>query len=250
MSNLTDALIAAKLIGAQGGGSGGGSGLPEITTEPVEILAEQNVNFSDQDGMYMGGVSGQYSINVGDNITVAWDGVPYDCVASELNSLAAWGNLSIAGPGSDTGEPFAMICMPGNGIEMATRSGEVHTVSISGVSFNPPAGSTLIVKDGEWTPIIPSKHPVSEIEVTIATTQSIPANSLVEINWNIIGTLPPGFSSGVLYGAIVIKNGTIRPLLIIGEISASPKTLHGYAMNLSSSAIADTLPTLKGLLYF
>ena len=26
MSNLTDALIAAKLMGAQGGGSGGGSG--------------------------------------------------------------------------------------------------------------------------------------------------------------------------------------------------------------------------------
>ena len=245
MSNLTDALIAAKLVGGSGG-SGGGSGLPEIGTVETDVIPTSTLSFSEMMGLYASQVN--FTPVVGDTYKITWDGTDYTCVAGEFNSNPYIGNLGIVGS-TDTGEPFVVLNNGGSYYFVTADTSATHTVSISGVSFNPPAGSTLIVKDGEWTPIIPSKHPVSEIEITITVIQSIPANSLIAINWTFNGHLPQGFSSGMLYGATFIKNGAIRPLLIIGEISASPKTLHGYAMNLSSSDIFDDLPTVKGLLY-
>ena len=51
MSNLTDALIAAKLIGAQGGGSGGGSGGGETTT-PLIVKIDWDDNLGPDGGYF------------------------------------------------------------------------------------------------------------------------------------------------------------------------------------------------------
>lgn len=84
MSNLTDALIAAKLVGGSGG-SGGGSGLPEITTTTTTIFAEQSVAFTDLDGIYGSDVL-NIELSGGASYTVTWDGTDYTCVAVDLGA--------------------------------------------------------------------------------------------------------------------------------------------------------------------
>jgi len=145
MSNLTDALIAAKLVGGSGG-SGGGSGLPEITTETQTIVEEQTVTVSH------GGASiaGDYAINVGNHLVVSWNGTDYPCVAGEYSDQPVWGNLSPMG-GPDTGEPFLMGYLAGTGISIMADDG-TYTISISGEVQTPSDGSVLTVIDGEWTP--------------------------------------------------------------------------------------------------
>ena len=150
MSNLTDALIAAKLVGGSGG-SGGGSGLPEIKTETVTILSEQSVAFSSMGGgVYMASIPGQYTLKAGSLITTVWEGVTYDRVIQDFGGVLAWGNLGIIGEGADTGEPFLMMYDSGNGIDIGCKSSGSHTVGLTTTATNYPDGSILIAINGEW----------------------------------------------------------------------------------------------------
>lgn len=148
MSNLTEALIAAKLVGGSGG-SGGGSGLPEIRTESVTILPEQSITLESMGGMYSTHIDGQFSLVTGSTITTVWNGVSYDCIIKDFDGLYAWGNLSIIGEGSDTGEPFLMS-YEGNGIDVVSSSGGSRTVSLATSVTNYPDGSILVAINGEW----------------------------------------------------------------------------------------------------
>ena len=157
MSNLTDALIAAKLVGGSGG-SGGGSGLPEIemTESTTPLIASQSVSFTQQGDMYMGVVIKALSIVVGDTVQVTWDGTSYVCPVFDFEGLAGWGNMSILGMGSDTGEPFLMYYGSEGGTsatEMSTlQAGASHTIALDKVTLvqSPPDGYVLMVVDGEW----------------------------------------------------------------------------------------------------
>ena len=157
MSNLTDALIAAKLVGGSGG-SGGGSGLPEIemTESTTPLIASQSVSFTQQGGFYMGAVGTELSIAVGDTVQVTWDGTSYACPVVDLQGFAGWGNMSILGMGSDTGEPFLMYYGSEGGTsatEMSTlQAGASHTIALDKVTLvqTPPDGYVLMVVDGEW----------------------------------------------------------------------------------------------------
>ena len=157
MSNLTDAIIAAKLIGAQGGGSGGGSGLPEITPgSQTVVFAEQSVSFSEgQDGLYSAMLQ-FVTIASGVTYTVTWDGTTYTCVGSEISmggqtGIVA-GNLSIGGPGEDTGEPFVLVHVSSmNGTNVTTTTAGPHTIGVTtGTPQTPPDGYVLGVDGGEW----------------------------------------------------------------------------------------------------
>lgn len=153
MSNLTDALIAAKLIGAQGGGSGGGSGLPEIKPAMVDIVPSQTIPFSDDGGQYMAEVSVDVPVLSGVPITTVWDGVEYSNTATEFQpTMIVWGNLSPFG-GPNTGEPFLGIYYTEqSGIMLAALTSQAasHVISVSSVSQNIPDGSMLVVDNGEW----------------------------------------------------------------------------------------------------
>lgn len=150
MSNLTDALIAAKLVGGSGG-SGGGSGLPEITRVTAEIFAPQGIPFSAEDGMYKTTLTREFSINDGDELDIEWDGTAYNCTVSSLEGGLVWGNLSILGAGGDTGEPFLMSYISDYGLVMYTAlTAASHNVGISSTSYNPPSGSVLITDGEEW----------------------------------------------------------------------------------------------------
>lgn len=146
MSNLTDALIAAKLIGS--GGSGGGSGLPEIKPVQSVLLPEQTLSFSSQMGKMAAQVSG-VALTVGETYTVVFDGDSFSVTATTKGASIFAGNTKILGMNPDTGEPFLLLYNAPN-LTIMARSGASHTVGIIGVSINYPDGSVLIAKNGEW----------------------------------------------------------------------------------------------------
>ena len=169
MSNLTDALIAAKLVGGSGG-SGGGSGLPDasgqadntalsvqngawaasgavlppIETSETTLFAEQSVEFTEYEGVYEAWSTGITPV-IGETYTVSWDGTDYTCTAFEFTGVPAIGNASLHG-GTDTGEPF--LIQFGGIFTLSTAAS--HTVKVFTVSQTPVDGSVLIAAGGQW----------------------------------------------------------------------------------------------------
>lgn len=108
---------------------------PFYTVDSVEtvLVEESTVSFSGvSGGIYQGKLSSTFSPTIGETYKVSWDGTVYECTCVYLGETPAIGNLSIAGVGSDTGEPFCMI-VPGNGeiIIGSNEASDSHTLSIS-----------------------------------------------------------------------------------------------------------------------
>ena len=108
---------------------------PFYTGDPVEtvLVEESTVSFADQGGMYAAAFpSTTFEATVGETYKVYWDGAAYESACVDYSGYIAIGNLSIAGAGSDTGEPFAMLVNNGRGIEIYTADTSAsHTFSIS-----------------------------------------------------------------------------------------------------------------------
>ena len=146
MSNLTDALIAAKLVGGSGG-SGGGSGLPEITTEPVVIMPQATLSFTEFQGMYIS--STDFVATDGETYTVTWDGTDYTCTTVMIKGKFLLGNIGLLG-GEDTGEPFVISDAMEQSNWITRSTAATHICKISGMAQVPPDGYVLMVVDGEW----------------------------------------------------------------------------------------------------
>ena len=108
---------------------------PFYTGDPVEtvVVEESTTVFSDEGGVYGGEVISTFSATVGNTYMVYWDGTVYESVCADYRAgLTAIGNLSIAGAGADTGEPF-IIVPNGSSIYIYTADTSAsHTFSISG----------------------------------------------------------------------------------------------------------------------
>ena len=108
---------------------------PFYTSDPVEtvLVEESTVSFSGSGGMYLAQIQSNFEATVGETYKVTWDGAAYECVCVDFRNSLFIGNLSIAGTGSDTGEPFLMCINNGSGIEIYTKDASAsHTISISG----------------------------------------------------------------------------------------------------------------------
>lgn len=104
-------------------------------TDAVEtVFVEQStVSFVDAGGFYAAEFQSTFSATVGETYKVYWDGTDYECACVYIGKAYAIGNLSIAGVGSDTGEPFVISVFNGKGLEIATTDTSAsHTISISG----------------------------------------------------------------------------------------------------------------------
>ena len=110
---------------------------PFYTGDPVEtVLVEESVvTFADAGGLYQGQFLTTFEATVGETYKVYWDGAAYESACVDYRDYIAIGNLSIAGAGSDTGEPFLMLVNNGRGIAFYTADTSVsHTFSISELS--------------------------------------------------------------------------------------------------------------------
>lgn len=238
MSNLTEALIAAKLVGGSGG-SGGGSGLPEIKTEAVTILPEQSITFSAMGGgIYYANISGQFPIAEGTTITTIWDGVSYDCAVNDFQGVLAWGNLSIVGQGADTGEPFVMIDSNGSGIDIATKSTEAsHIVETFSSSQAPADGSIMQVVNGAWQPVSPSSGGTELLPFTVRLSmksdQTISQDSSRTVTLSFLDhNFPDSWNTAVGLNCYIEKNNTIYELVLLKvEFNLSAKNAVATILN-------------------
>lgn len=108
---------------------------PFYTGDSVEtvLVEESTVPFAENHGLYVAEFPSPVSATVGETYKVYWDGTVYECTCVDFDNKPGIGNLSIAGVGSDTGEPFVMQVINGRGIIIATKDTSAsHTFSISG----------------------------------------------------------------------------------------------------------------------
>ena len=107
---------------------------PFYAYETEAVLVEEiAVSFSKSSGLYGAEFPSTFEAIVGETYKVYWDGVVYECVCVDFNSILTIGNLSIMGAGPDTGEPFFMNIHNGEGILIGTSdTSDAHTFSISG----------------------------------------------------------------------------------------------------------------------
>lgn len=143
--NLTP-ITRMEMFLKQFGGGGGGSvpkpltydympeGYPKKTMGTVTVMAEQEVAFYDDKGSLerYGNPADPFNIIEGQTYTVNWDGTEYECVCSVGSeggvSFPYIGNLSIAGLGDDTGEPFAYTSA---GLFVTLDTSASHTISVT-----------------------------------------------------------------------------------------------------------------------
>ena len=113
-------LVDGKAISATGGGGGSvpkpltfdymPAGYPTKSMQTTTLLEQQELAFTLSDGFYMASITNAFEIVVGQAYTVKWDGTEYECVgATASKNMYALGNLSMAGVGADTGEPFIYV---------------------------------------------------------------------------------------------------------------------------------------------
>lgn len=107
---------------------------PFYTGDPVEtvLVEERTVPFAENGDLYGGEFLSAIETTVGEIYKISWDGTVYECTCVDFNGTNMIGNLSIAGFGSDTGEPFVMQVVNGEGIAIGTADTSAsHTFSIS-----------------------------------------------------------------------------------------------------------------------
>ena len=107
---------------------------PFYTGDPVEnvLVEESTIPFKGNGGLYMGALESTFSATIGETYKVSWDGSVYESTCADINDNTVIGNLSIIGAGSDTGEPFIMVIMNGQKIQIGTADTSAsHTFSIS-----------------------------------------------------------------------------------------------------------------------
>ena len=84
------------------------AGYPTKSVQTTTLMEEQELAFaSGEGGSYVAYLTNAFEIAAGQTYTVKWDGTEYECVgATAGENMYVLGNLSMAGVGADTGEPF------------------------------------------------------------------------------------------------------------------------------------------------
>ena len=143
MSFDVTTLALAKSYTNQHGGSGGSvpkpltydympEGYPRKSVGTVTLMEEQEFAFTLYKGFYVAQITNAFEIAVGQTYTVKWDGTEYECVSSLADTGPIIGNLSFAGIGDDTGEPFAYVynTEQHSGMFATLDTSASHTISV------------------------------------------------------------------------------------------------------------------------
>ena len=148
---------------------------PFYTGDSVEtvLVEESTASFADTgEGFYGARFPSNFEATVGETYKVYWDGAAYECTCVILGDVWAIGNPSIAGFGSDTGEPFLMAVSNGDGITIATKNTSAsHTFSISGFA------QEVVKIDEKYLPDTVATKPEVETAQAIANNAHAIANS-------------------------------------------------------------------------
>ena len=182
-------------------------GYPKKTMGTVTVMAEQELAFALENGVYSAALTNAFEIIEGQTYTVSWDGTEYECVCYAFNSIPMLGNLSILGVGDDTGEPF--LC-----------SSNKNKVETGFVTHDTTASHTISVKtttevitpiDGNYLPTIPAD------KLPTIPADKLPAIPVIEfttnISENIANNTQPSFTvSNLSYSEIcaLVEKGNFQ----------------------------------------
>ena len=104
-------------------------GYPSKSVKTTTLLEKQELAFTASGSLYFAVLPSLLDIVGGQTYTISWDGAEYECVGSILNGgIRALGNLSIAGVGDDTGEPFLYVSAEEGFLTIETSAS--HTISV------------------------------------------------------------------------------------------------------------------------
>ena len=103
-------------------------GYPSKAMGTITLMGEQQVAFKLNRGVYAAQITNAFEVVEGQTYTVNWDGTGYECVCFVFQSILAFGNLSIAGIGDDTGEPF--LYDPAGRTFLTLDTSASHTISV------------------------------------------------------------------------------------------------------------------------
>lgn len=151
---------------------------PFYTGDPVEtvLVEESTVTFADTGyGFYAAEFPSTFEATVGETYKVSWDGTAYECTCVKFNNKPAIGNLSIAGVGSDTGEPFIIGIFNGERIQIIIADTSAsHTFSIS------TTVAPVIKIDPKYLPI--PKMTMVSISAANWTGDTAPYSQVITVN--------------------------------------------------------------------
>ena len=133
-------------------------GYPSKSVELVTLMEEQEVAFTEVEGIYGAESPVALAIGTEDKLTVLWDGVSYDVVVQEIvvgPSTSAvslvFGNLGLMGEGETTDYPFLYVDQGNSGRRWGTAdTASSHTIKVmrQQVTITPMSTDFLPVVDG------------------------------------------------------------------------------------------------------
>ena len=105
-------------------------GYPSKSVGTVTLMEEQEVAFTNSDGIYQVTAPVQFIISDGQTYTVVWDGVEYSCVGHVIRNVAYIGNPAAFGLES-TGEPFLYAISGGQYMWVSYDTSTRHTIKVT-----------------------------------------------------------------------------------------------------------------------
>lgn len=117
------------------------AGYPKKSMQTTTLIEEREFSFVlvEGRGLYVHMLTTKPEIVEGKTYTVNWDGTEYECVCFVYNSILAFGNLSIAGIGDDTGEPFFYDSAGSAFLTLDTSASHTISVKTTGEIVTPMA---------------------------------------------------------------------------------------------------------------
>ena len=118
--------------------------LAYVTTGEQVIFSQENIAFTEQNGVYASDSMPITAISSGEKVRVDFDGETYDCVAYVFDADSSSyivqgsdhifiGNSFLDGSGEDTGEPFLIVYSRSNSeiVIVTLLTNPTHTVSVT-----------------------------------------------------------------------------------------------------------------------
>lgn len=151
-------------------------GYPTKSVQTTTLMEEQEVAFtlSEEAGVYMAQLTNSFEIVDGQTYTIKWDGTEYECVGVVFQSQFALGNLSIAGEGDDTGEPFLYVYNTKHhtGLFGTPDTAASHTISVK------TTVETVTPIDEKYLPEnLATKADVENVQITAENAQITAENA-------------------------------------------------------------------------
>ena len=188
-------------------------GYPTKSVQTTTLMEEQEVEFALAYGaQYTASITEAFEIVEGQTYTVNWDGTEYECVGIVIKPMSTLGNLSIMGPGDDTGEPFLYVYDTKRhaGMFATLDTAASHTIRVK------TTGEIVTPMAEEYLPKnIATKSEVKNAQTTAENAQSTAENAQTTAN----AALPK--TGGTMSGNLTIdtENDSYQTIISPGEMA-------------------------------